>query len=438
MNEVGSRRTVAFAGEGSGAGELSWGQLDVWLKMQRLGRTFAMGGARPLPAGATVQDVAGELAYLMGRYQSMRTRFEATAAGDPPRQVVHARGTIDLEIVAVPVGQDPATVAEETARRFRTAPFDYAGGWPVRMAAVVDGARCTHAVLVMSHLVFDGAGAVVMMAETAARTTAPVRGIAPLEQARQQALPAAQRHNAAALRHWETRLRQIPVPVMPPSRDVRSPRYHQGVHRSTALPRALRAAAAEHGTDSAAALLAVFATAFAEVTGVLVLPLRLMSSNRFRAELDGSVCPVSQNGLCVLDTTGGFGDVVRRARGAAMAAYKYAYYDRRALSARVAAVVAERGPGVDLDVNFNDRRFGGSLRPIPAPAGPDSEFAWVSAHDDPQSGFFLNVDGDDEVMEMTLYVDSHFLAPEDGAAVLRAMETVAARAGTAGITATGP
>ncbi|MET7418888.1 condensation domain-containing protein [Dactylosporangium sp. NPDC005555] len=415
---------VPFAGEGAGSGELSWGQLDVWVKMGRLGRSFAMGGARALPAGTTVGDVAGELAYLMGRYQSMRTRF--VPAGDgPPRQVVHDHGTIDLEIVAA--GEDPAAAAQSVAQRYRTTPFDYVHTWPVRMAAIVDGGRCTHAVLVMSHLVFDGAGAVVMMAETAARTTAAVRGIAPLEQARQQALPAGRRHNAAALRHWETRLRAIPVPDLPPSRDVRSPRYHQGVHRTTTLPRALRAAAREHGTDTAAALLAVFAIAFAEVTGVVVLPLRLMASNRFRTELDGSVSPVSQNGLCVLDTAGAFGDVVRRARGAAMTAYKYAYYDRRELEARVAAVAADRGPGVALDVNFNDRRFGGTLRPVAPPTGADPAFAWVSAHDDPQSGFFLNVDGSDDVLELTVYVDSHFLAPGDAAAVLRAMETTAAR-----------
>ncbi|MEV0128789.1 hypothetical protein AB0H83_10020 [Dactylosporangium sp. NPDC050688] len=59
MDEVVVRRTVSFAGEGAGSGELSWGQLDVWLKMRRLGRTFAMGGARAMPAGATVEDVAG-------------------------------------------------------------------------------------------------------------------------------------------------------------------------------------------------------------------------------------------------------------------------------------------------------------------------------------------------------------------------------------------
>ncbi|GAB3827999.1 hypothetical protein GCM10027610_012140 [Dactylosporangium cerinum] len=117
---------MSFAGEGSGAGELSWGQLDVWLKMRRLGRTFAMGGARPLPPGSTVDDVAGELAYLMGRYQSMRTRFEPTAGDGPPRQVVHERGTIDLEIVAA----DP----EDVARRFRTTPSTTPTsgrcGWP--------------------------------------------------------------------------------------------------------------------------------------------------------------------------------------------------------------------------------------------------------------------------------------------------------------------
>ncbi len=40
------------------------GQLDVWLKMRRLGRTFAMGGARAMPAGATVEDVAGAVVMM--------------------------------------------------------------------------------------------------------------------------------------------------------------------------------------------------------------------------------------------------------------------------------------------------------------------------------------------------------------------------------------
>ncbi|HEY1616803.1 MAG TPA: hypothetical protein VGG25_04255, partial [Streptosporangiaceae bacterium] len=65
---------VPFAGEHSGAGELTWGQLDIWTCMQRQGSSLAFGGAFPLPAGTTVGDVAADLAYLMSRHDSLRTR----------------------------------------------------------------------------------------------------------------------------------------------------------------------------------------------------------------------------------------------------------------------------------------------------------------------------------------------------------------------------
>jgi hypothetical protein len=338
---------------------------------------------------------------MMNRYQTMRTLIDPSL-----RQTVHANGTIDIELLPA------ATPVDEVVQRYRTTPFDHAGSWPVRMGLVVDGDHCTHAVLVMSHMVLDGAGGVTMMTETTARVTTPVAGLAPLEQARQQALPAARRHNEAALRHWERSLRGV-SPVTLPA-DPQTPRYRTGVFRSAALPAALRAG------DSAAGLLAAFAMAFAEVTGVETVPFRLMSSNRFRPGLDGVVCPVSQNGLCVLPTDGGFGTVAGRARAAAMTAYKYAYYDRRDLDALLAGIPD------DLDVNFNDRRFGGSLRPVTAPAA--TEFVWQTAGDEPMSGLFVSADGTDDVIELTVTLDTHFMSPAAAVALTYAMERIAVEA----------
>ncbi|MFC5004075.1 condensation domain-containing protein [Dactylosporangium cerinum] len=406
---------VTFEGSGAGSGPLSWGQLDIWLKMTAVGHAMAMGGVRPLPPGTTLDDVAGELRFLMSRYECLRTRLVPDGDG-PPRQVVHGSGSIELEVLD---HVDAGTVEA----RFRDAPFDYAHEWPVRMAVVRDGGVCSHVVLVMSHIVMDGAGAVLMMTETDARTTVPVGGHSALEQARRQALPAGVRQNAAALRHWDTHLRALPVPRLAPSTDVHTPRHWIGVFRSTVLPQALREAALREGVEPAPALPAAFAIAFAQLTGVTVLPLRLVSSNRFRAGLGGVVAPVSQPGLCVIHAAGDFPAVLHRTRGAAIAAYKYAYYNRLDLNAVIAAVIADRGPQVALDVSLNDRRLGGALQDVPRPER--SEFAWIGRQDEPSNALFLNVDGSDEAVEITLYVDTHLLAPADAEALLWAMERVA-------------
>ncbi|MFF5227828.1 condensation domain-containing protein [Dactylosporangium sp. NPDC000521] len=409
---------VTFEGGGAGTGPLSWGQLDIWLKMTTLGHSLALGGTRPLPPGTSPEDVAGELRYLMSRYESMRTRLVFDGDG-PPHQVVHGAGSIDLEVLD---DVDPA----EVEARYRAVPFDHVREWPVRMAVVRTAGVCSHAVLIMSHLVMDGAGAVRMMAETDARTDAPVEGHSALEQARRQASPAGVRQNAASLRHWDTHLRAIPDPGLAPSRDVRTPRHWTGVLRSTLLPSALRAAALRAGVEPAPALPAAFAIAFAQVTGVTVVPLRLISSNRYRSGLAGVVAPVSQMGLCVIDTAGDFTDVLHRTRRAALAAYKHAYFNRFDLDAVIAAVVADRGPQFALDLSLNDRRLGGELQDVPRPER--SEFTWIDRSDEPSSALFLSVDGSDEAVEITMYVDSHLLAPDDAEAMLWAMESIAVAA----------
>ncbi|MEV6924365.1 condensation domain-containing protein [Dactylosporangium sp. NPDC051485] len=418
-----STHVVAFAGVGGGEGPLSWGQTDIWVKMAALGQALAMGGTRPLPQGATVEDVEDELRYLMSRYQTFRTRL-AFGADGWPSQVVHESGEIGLEIVDAGEDEDPAEVAAAVEARLRDSEWDHAAEWPVRMAVIRHDGRPVHVTLIVSHITMDGAAATLMMLEGAARSTESVSGMLPLEQARKQATPAARRQHEAAMRHWEGHLRTIPVPAVRPSRDPRSPRHWTGLFRSATLPQALRAAAAREGLDPAPALLAAFAMAFARIAGPAVVPLRLTVGNRFRPGLSGTVCPVSQAGLCVVDTAGDFPQVLRRAHGAALAAYKHAYYDRRDLDRILATLAAERGPELLLDVSLNDRR-GGAGQDAPPPEC--SSFEWLGASDGQSSAFFLNVDGSDEAVAITLYLDSHFMAPDDAEALLWAMEDIAAQ-----------
>src|SRR5580700_8053083 len=66
---------VQFAGDGSGVAELSWGQREIWSVIQAKDNSLPMGGARALPPGQTVADVADGLRFIMSRHQALRTRL---------------------------------------------------------------------------------------------------------------------------------------------------------------------------------------------------------------------------------------------------------------------------------------------------------------------------------------------------------------------------
>ncbi|GAB3847145.1 hypothetical protein [Dactylosporangium cerinum] len=117
---------VTFEGSGAGSGPLSWGQLDIWLKMTAVGHAMAMGGVRPLPPGTTLDDVAGELRFLMSRYECLRTRLVPDGDG-PPRQVVHGSGSIELEVLD---HVDAGTVEARFRDAPSTTPTSGRSGWP--------------------------------------------------------------------------------------------------------------------------------------------------------------------------------------------------------------------------------------------------------------------------------------------------------------------
>src|SRR4051794_11643506 len=57
VSSVTTRQLVPFHGEGSGEGELTWGQQGIWLTMARTGRTMNIGGAMPVEPGTSLEDL---------------------------------------------------------------------------------------------------------------------------------------------------------------------------------------------------------------------------------------------------------------------------------------------------------------------------------------------------------------------------------------------
>ena len=70
------RILVRFEGDGAGAGELTWGQRDIWEGMRRLRSSLGVGGVVPLASGTEVRDVADMLRFLVGRHQSLHDHLK--------------------------------------------------------------------------------------------------------------------------------------------------------------------------------------------------------------------------------------------------------------------------------------------------------------------------------------------------------------------------
>lgn len=437
---IADRLPVRFAGEESGVERLSWGQLELWTAMQRQESWLPVGAATPLRPGTTVADVVDELRFLLGRYQTARTRLRFDPDG--VKQVVAEAGEVALDIVDADPAADPAEVAERVRLQFADEDFDFATDWPVRMAVVRQHGVPTHRAIVMCHLVTDGAGAGQMLAELTAwqrarsgdgEPLAAPTGMQSLAQARWQRTAPGRRVDDTASRHWEKQLRVIPPRRFPSSRDPRQPRHWLGEFESPALLLAARAVAARLRVSTAPVLLTLYAVALARLTGVHPVVVQTVTDNRFRPGLAGTVSSASQTGLCVLDVAGmTIPEAVAQVRRRAITAYKYAYYDPLRMEDLVARISRERGEPIDIACYFNDRRRVSQEGSDPAPAVeqvraalPHSSFRWRREQDRSIEHLFLHIDSMPDRIGITVAGDTHHIAPADMEACVRGMEEVA-------------
>lgn len=442
------RIPVAFHGEGSGTGALSWGQREIWLAMLNQRDHLAIGGRKPLPPGTSVEEIADELRYLMTRYPPMRTKLRFPAdTPERPTQELFTSGVIDLEVFDVPDGEDAEAVAAAVEHRYKFEPFDLAGTWPVRMGVTRQGGAATHMIILMPHIVSDAGGGSVMLREVETRETGPVPGMQQLEQVQWQASPEGRKHLARTLRYWGDLLRRVPTRQVPGPFEPRAPRHWAGDLNSSALPIAVKAVAERTGADSSAVLMVLFAASLARITGIHPVVIRPVVHNRFRPQLVGVMCMVAQAGCCVLDVAGiGVDEAVDRAQRATMLAYKYAYFDPWELNELIAEVAKERDPELDIATFFNDRRMGKGVNDeaIPA-ASPElfeqtraqSTFEWTDQQDNPFDRLFLHVDDAPGRITLRVCIDTAYLQPDEAEHLVRSMEALAIEAALTPDTPTG-
>lgn len=425
---------VQFAGDGSGIGELSWGQKQIWSVIQAKGSSLPMGSARALPPGQTVADVADGLRFIMSRHQALRTTLRFGPDGQT-QQVVHASGAITLEVVDASDG-DPGEVAAAVAAEYKARTFDYENEWPLRMAVITHDGNATHVVQMICHIALDAFGLAVLYDDFDHRDerTGPVTAMQPMEQASRQHGPSGRRAHEAAMRYLEQLARRAPDCQFKASADARQPRFWQVTLDSPAGYRATGMLAARLGLGTSPVLLAAFAVALASVSVSPRVAMHLVVSNRFRPGFADSVSPVMQGCLGVIETDGPFEEVVRQAWQSGLRAYKHAYYDPAGWSEVCERIAAERGAEPDWSVVFNDRRvlsreFADTVSAADGTSSLRDELTrstltWGDRNDMPEQKVFMNICDAPDTLCCEMWADTRFVSPADMERLLKRIETV--------------
>lgn len=378
---------IRFVGTGSGEAPLTWSQVDHWRANQAAGQVSTFGGSFAVPSSRTLPAIIDMLRFMFSRHQALRTTLRFDPDGTPRQHCVEA-GEFLLPVTEAGEA-DPAELAEKAEQDFHTRPFDLEQEWPIRAAVVTVGGRVSHLVVVYLHLAIDGGGIEALLADLAARDpvtgepAGPVTAIQPLELARRQAEPAAQRQSVAAMRYQERVLRSVDPKLLGEPRRDGPPCYRPVRYRTPATLLAAKRIVAEQSVPASSVFAALYAVALGRLLGRGDIWTMMLVSNRFRPGLASTVGLIVQSSPFQLDVAGvSLATAVARARASMLHTYKNAYYDGRHRDEVLDRVQRERGVQIDTGCYFNDRRAERPPDGLP-PAGDDrlrsalAESTWV-------------------------------------------------------------
>ncbi|MEU9835856.1 amino acid adenylation domain-containing protein [Streptosporangium sp. NPDC048047] len=320
---------------------LSPAQERLWL-LQRLtpgDASYVMYLVRRLRGPLDTAALTAAFADVVARHESLRTRFEeedgvpwavsSPAAPTAPSPVTPQPASPAAPPIEWAVAGDPGEAERMVAERVN-APFDLAGGPPVRIA-VIRLAGDDHVLcLTLHHIIADGWSLNVLLDDLSECYTARSGGreprlrplaVQPSDHARWQ------RHRAErAVPYWRGRLADPPVPELPFGLRPDPGGSGAGVFHTVRVPAAVTARldrlAQEHRTTLFAVLLAAYQVLLLRHTGRTDVLVGSVAAARDRVGLEPLVGYLAQTVVLRGDLSGDppFTGLLARTRGEAMAA----------------------------------------------------------------------------------------------------------------------
>jgi hypothetical protein len=359
---------VEFSGERAGEGPLTLGQLDVYTWTSSI-PDHPHGVLRvelPVPARASAGEVAGAVAALIARHETLRTTF---VPGGQPRQRVAGSGVFVVEACSLGEGEwgpaDRPAVAGALVRWLRESPDP---GRPVRVAVAVAGDRVIACAAGFTHLAVDHSAIEILRRDFAGLLAGPGRrpagqagpqsasrpGWQPLDQAELEASPAERARAEAALDYLREQFSRIPhclyaLPGARPSGESLAVELS-----SAAAAMAVRQVAARTRASRSSVVLAAICAVVARRAGYRELVLPIVSSNRFERHLANYVGPLAQGAAATVGVAGrSFDELVRHTWTTVLEASRLARCDTARRDAMNERIEHERGLRLNLDPFFN-------------------------------------------------------------------------------------
>ncbi|MGC4807909.1 condensation domain-containing protein [Micromonospora sp. DT233] len=443
--------TMAYAPFTAGraaTGPLTWGQRAMWRAVEEFeSPTHSFLNLRRVLALSRRADVDGPravaaIAALVARHESLRTRVRAVdgelyqCAAGAGRLPVLVHPVADAE-----VDPDGSAAAAALADRLGGPRFDHAAEWPVRAAVVTVHDRVRQLVAVFSHSTVDfhAAEAVLrdlrMLVLRGSLATPP--GLQSVDVAERER-DGERGRSERAVAYWLRRFPGLTVGLFAPVGPGGTPRYRRGSLLSGALRHAVRLVAARHQVSTATVLLAATAAALTAEVGGAVCGVFTMVNNRYLPEYDAAISKLNQIGLCRLELADrpGFAELLSRARGASLDAYRHAYYDPGELERAFAERGIDQQTALAPFCYLNDIRLGHDVDP--GPGTPDeatlraaaarSTFRWHQELERFAWRCRVQVIDAPDALELAITVDTRYLPPERAERFLRAVEALAVEA----------
>lgn len=436
--------TIRFDAADEGSAKLTWGQLNMWFPL----REFGDGSARynlvqpVIPVQPTaVQAVLQAITGLVERYQALRTQIRADVADDP-EQIVHAHGSYDVVVHEVRPDQLAETV-DAIIGGARSLPFDLERELPARFHAVAADGLVHGVVIIVSHLVADGAGITILIRSlqhllAGVPEAHPGERWEPLDQAAYEQSAGGRRRHERALGHWCSGLEEVLTRLGPSPKGAwaagsSAGGFHRTRMQSRATIVAAQRVAEETSVSASAVLLAAASLLLRGVTGQDAAIFRTITANRFTAKQGNYVGCVAQDGLFVLDGLEGqsLRELLPRAMERSTKAAFNSQYDPRVVGRAFREIAAAHNAGQYLTMYFNDSR--GSVRSPDVTDNVDSlksstTIEYLGGHAQDDMTFYLHVWEDESACGIDLNAADALLSPEDCAAFLRSLEDLVCRA----------
>ncbi|HEY4056024.1 MAG TPA: amino acid adenylation domain-containing protein, partial [Kofleriaceae bacterium] len=314
--------------------------------------------------------VARAVDELVSRHESLRTNVKMSN-----RQVVQVIAppfSVGLETIDAPTAEAERNARVTTvANELAAAPFDLAKGRLLRARLVRLADDDWALVLVLHHVIYDGASAGVIVREIAALYDGKAIPPAAVQLADVAAWHrAAIGDEAAQLAYWTHQLADAPTLDLPTELSRPAVFEHAGAHLDLKLPRALTEAVRDfsrrEGVSLFVTLLAVFATQLARKSGQSDLVVGTAISQRDRPELEAVIGPLVNSLALRIDTGGAptFRELLARARDVVRDAFKHQDVPyERVLAALKRPIDRSRTPLTQVSLSLTH------VASIPSPAG---------------------------------------------------------------------